>query len=172
MASDASTLAHHINNVALIDQHVHGCWLRPGDRRRFENALNEANTEPLVDSGFDSQLGFAVRAADYGEPVSVEQALDGVDALLLISATGPANTASTCAKSIPQSAETFARLTGSYLMSMLDIVVTEMPGRNWSVMLRITARIGGGQGDGCRPSPDGHSPEATKHRERACRIVR
>ncbi|HSS24639.1 MAG TPA: amidohydrolase family protein [Mycobacterium sp.] len=46
----------------LIDQHVHGCWLTPGDRRRFENALNEANTEPLTDSGFDSQLGFAVRA--------------------------------------------------------------------------------------------------------------
>src|ERR1700761_3921462 len=34
----------------------------PGDRRRFENALNEANTEPLAYSGFDSQLGFAVRA--------------------------------------------------------------------------------------------------------------
>src|ERR1700761_3832169 len=34
----------------------------PGDRRRFENALNEANTEPLAFSGFDSQLGFAVRA--------------------------------------------------------------------------------------------------------------
>lgn len=62
MASDPSALAHHIDDVALIDQHVHGCWLRPGDRRRLENALNEANTEPLVDSGFDSQLGFAVRA--------------------------------------------------------------------------------------------------------------
>ncbi len=43
---------------------MHGCWLAAGDRRRFENALNEANTEPLADfdSGFDSQLGFAVRA--------------------------------------------------------------------------------------------------------------
>ena len=42
----------------------HGCWLTAGDRRRFENALNEANTEPLAAStpGFDSQLGFAVRA--------------------------------------------------------------------------------------------------------------
>ncbi|MDT5088353.1 MAG: uncharacterized protein QOG47_1060, partial [Mycobacterium sp.] len=50
--------------VPLIDQHVHGCWLSAGDRRRFENALNEANTEPLAgfDSGFDTQLGFAVRA--------------------------------------------------------------------------------------------------------------
>ena len=60
--ADSSALAHHIGEVALIDQHVHGCWLAPGDRRRFENALNEANTEPLADSGFDSQLGFAVRA--------------------------------------------------------------------------------------------------------------
>ncbi|EUA35616.1 glutamine synthetase, catalytic domain protein [Mycobacterium xenopi 3993] len=32
------------------------------DRQRFENALNEANTEPITYSGFDSQLGFAVRA--------------------------------------------------------------------------------------------------------------
>ena len=58
---DCSALAQHIGEVTLIDQHVHGCWLTPGDRRRFENALNEANTEPLVDSGSDSQLGFAVR---------------------------------------------------------------------------------------------------------------
>ena len=58
---DSSALAQHIGEATLIDQHVHGCWLTPGDRRRFENALNEANTEPLVDSGFDSQLGFAVR---------------------------------------------------------------------------------------------------------------
>jgi uncharacterized protein len=58
----SSVLAEYIDEVPLIDQHVHGCWLAPGDRRRFENALNEANTEPLADSGFDSQLGFAVRA--------------------------------------------------------------------------------------------------------------
>lgn len=58
-----TALAQHIRRVALIDQHVHGCWLTTGDRRRFENALNEANTEPLAefDSGFDTQLGFAVR---------------------------------------------------------------------------------------------------------------
>jgi predicted TIM-barrel fold metal-dependent hydrolase len=64
MVSDSSALAQHIAGVALIDQHVHGCWLRAGERRRFENALNEANTEPLAafDSGFDTQLGFAVRA--------------------------------------------------------------------------------------------------------------
>ncbi len=63
VGSDVSALAQRIDEVALIDQHVHGCWLAAGDRRRFENALNEANTEPLADfdSGFDSQLGFAVR---------------------------------------------------------------------------------------------------------------
>ena len=58
------TLADHIAGVSLIDQHMHGCWLTAGDRQRFENGLNEANTELLAefDSGFDSQLGFAVRA--------------------------------------------------------------------------------------------------------------
>jgi uncharacterized protein len=59
-----SALADHIAAVSLIDQHMHGCWLAAGDRQRFENGLNEANTEPLADfdSGFDTQLGFAVRA--------------------------------------------------------------------------------------------------------------
>ncbi|BBY37103.1 hypothetical protein MMAN_12370 [Mycobacterium mantenii] len=62
MVSDTRDLAQHIGEVALIDQHVHGCWSAPGDRQRFENALNEANSEPITHSGFDSQLGFAVRA--------------------------------------------------------------------------------------------------------------
>ena len=57
-----SDLAGHIDGAALIDQHMHGCWLTSGERARFENALNEANTGPIVYSGFDSQLGFAVRA--------------------------------------------------------------------------------------------------------------
>jgi hypothetical protein len=58
-----TALADHIAAVPLIDQHMHGCWLIAGDRQRFENGLNEANTEPLADfdSGFDSQLGFAIR---------------------------------------------------------------------------------------------------------------
>jgi uncharacterized protein len=57
-------LAEHIENVALVDHHVHGCWLEAPDRARFENGLNEANIEPLsdYDSAFDTQLGFAVRA--------------------------------------------------------------------------------------------------------------
>lgn len=62
MSTDSRDLALHIGDVSLIDQHVHGCWLNTADRHRFENALNEANTEPLTASGFDSQLGFAVRA--------------------------------------------------------------------------------------------------------------
>jgi len=59
-----TALADHIAGVPLIDQHAHGCWLQAGDRQRFENGLNEANTEPLADfdSAFDTQLGFAVRA--------------------------------------------------------------------------------------------------------------
>jgi uncharacterized protein len=59
----ASGLAQHLRNVPLVDHHVHGCWLHAGQRRRFENALNEANIEPLAefDSAFDTQLGFAVR---------------------------------------------------------------------------------------------------------------
>lgn len=61
--SSGSALAECIGDVALVDHHVHGCWLAAHDRRRFENALNEANIEPLADfdSGFDSQLGFAIR---------------------------------------------------------------------------------------------------------------
>ncbi|OBH62281.1 amidohydrolase [Mycobacterium colombiense] len=62
MVSDTRALAQYIGEVALVDQHVHGCWLTRGDRQRFENALNEASSEPINYSGFDSQLGFAVRA--------------------------------------------------------------------------------------------------------------
>jgi len=59
-----SNLAEHIENVPLVDHHVHGCWLGSPTRARFENGLNEANTDPLAafDSAFDTQLGFAVRA--------------------------------------------------------------------------------------------------------------
>ena len=59
-----TALLEHAAAVPLVDHHVHGCWLTPGDRPRLENALNEANTEPLAafDSAFDTQLGFAVRA--------------------------------------------------------------------------------------------------------------
>lgn len=66
MSSDRGNpgLAEYIAELPLIDNHVHGYSLREVDRRRFEDGLNEANTEPLADfdSGFDTQLGFAVRA--------------------------------------------------------------------------------------------------------------
>lgn len=59
-----SALDEHIEAVELIDHHVHGCWVQPVDRGRFENGLNEANVEPIAnfDSAFDTQLGSAVRA--------------------------------------------------------------------------------------------------------------
>lgn len=59
-----TALADHVGAVPLIDHHVHGYWLDVGDRARFENGLNEANTEPVAafDSAFDTNLGFAVRA--------------------------------------------------------------------------------------------------------------
>jgi predicted TIM-barrel fold metal-dependent hydrolase len=59
-----SALAEHVGRIRLIDHHVHGCWINAVDQTSFENALNEANTDPLADfdSGFDTQLGFAVRA--------------------------------------------------------------------------------------------------------------
>ncbi len=59
-----SALADYIATLRLVDNHVHGCWSSTVTLGRFENSLNEANTEPLAafDSGFDTQLGFAVRA--------------------------------------------------------------------------------------------------------------
>ena len=59
-----SALSEHIESVALIDHHVHGCRLHAVDRPRFEDSLNEANVVPLADfdSAFDTQLGFGVRA--------------------------------------------------------------------------------------------------------------
>lgn len=57
-------LDEQIAALPLIDNHVHGFALSAMDRRSLENSLNEANTEPLADfdSGFDTQLGFALRA--------------------------------------------------------------------------------------------------------------
>lgn len=57
-------LTEHITALELIDNHVHGYWTSSPDRPGFENALNEANTDSLADfdSGFETQLGFAIRA--------------------------------------------------------------------------------------------------------------
>ncbi|MFI8774916.1 amidohydrolase family protein [Gordonia sp. NPDC062954] len=56
-------IAEHVATMPLIDHHVHGCWIDSVDRTRFENALNEANTEPVSadDAPFDTQIGFALR---------------------------------------------------------------------------------------------------------------
>ena len=63
MASSPGPIAEYLATLPLIDHHVHGCWVDDVDRIRFENALNEANTEPVAadDAPFDSQIGFAVR---------------------------------------------------------------------------------------------------------------
>ena len=63
LAQPSSALAEFVETLALIDHHVHGAFGADGTRSRFENALNEGSTDPLPDfvSGFDSQLGFAVR---------------------------------------------------------------------------------------------------------------
>lgn len=64
MTGSVNALDEHLAGLSLIDNHVHGFWTEAVDRPRFENGLNEANTEPLAafDSGFDTQLGFSVRA--------------------------------------------------------------------------------------------------------------
>src|ERR1700712_5145736 len=59
----ADGLAEWVEGLPLVDHHVHGPFRASVSRSRFENALNEGSTDPLPDfvSGFDSQLGFAVR---------------------------------------------------------------------------------------------------------------
>lgn len=75
MASDAITQVAAA--VPLVDHHVHGFFSADPTREQFENALNEGNTEPLAafTSGFDSQLGFAVRAW-CAEPLDLPRHVD------------------------------------------------------------------------------------------------
>jgi predicted TIM-barrel fold metal-dependent hydrolase len=56
-------LAEYVETLSLVDHHVHGPFRESIGRVRFENALNEGSTDPLPGfvSGFESQLGFAVR---------------------------------------------------------------------------------------------------------------
>lgn len=56
-------LADAIEQVGLVDHHVHGALVSSPSRTAFGNAINEADTEPLPDDvdPFDSQLGFAIR---------------------------------------------------------------------------------------------------------------
>jgi len=59
----SARLSEHLEQLALVDHHVHGTWTQDADPVRLANALNEADTEPLADpaSAWDTQLGFAVR---------------------------------------------------------------------------------------------------------------
>lgn len=57
------SFADFIEQVALIDHHVHGAFQADGDEARFQNSLNEGNTEPLTSPGesYSTQLGLAIR---------------------------------------------------------------------------------------------------------------
>jgi predicted TIM-barrel fold metal-dependent hydrolase len=49
--------------LPLIDHHMHGCYLGPTTRPRFEESINEGSADPVPSfmTQFDSQLGFAIR---------------------------------------------------------------------------------------------------------------
>ena len=56
-------LLAELEDLPLVDHHVHGALRSAPSRTAYGNALNEADTDPLppgVDP-FDSQLGFAIR---------------------------------------------------------------------------------------------------------------
>lgn len=52
-----------VEQVSLIDHHVHGAFLTDGAEARFQNALNEGNIEPLTNPGdsYNTQIGLAIR---------------------------------------------------------------------------------------------------------------
>ncbi|MDQ4214940.1 amidohydrolase family protein [Microbacterium sp. ASV81] len=56
-------LAETAQSLALIDHHVHGCYVEKIDRGAFEESFNEASTDPIPAfmTQFDSQPGFAFR---------------------------------------------------------------------------------------------------------------
>jgi predicted TIM-barrel fold metal-dependent hydrolase len=56
-------LGEQAAGLALIDHHVHGCFVDPIDRSVFEESFNEASPNPIPSfmTQFDSQLGFAFR---------------------------------------------------------------------------------------------------------------
>ena len=58
-----AALAAAARDLALVDHHVHGCFVDPIDRGVFEESLNEASADPIPDfmTQFDSQPGFAFR---------------------------------------------------------------------------------------------------------------
>lgn len=52
-----------VEQVRLIDHHVHGAFHADGDEARFQNALNEGNTDALAHPGdaYNTQIGLALR---------------------------------------------------------------------------------------------------------------
>jgi predicted TIM-barrel fold metal-dependent hydrolase len=58
-----AALAAEARALALVDHHVHGCFVDPTDRGVFEESFNEASADPIPDfmTQFDSQPGFAFR---------------------------------------------------------------------------------------------------------------
>jgi hypothetical protein len=51
-----------VEQVRLIDHHVHGAFHADGDEARFQNSLNEGNNEPLANPGdtYNTQIGLAL----------------------------------------------------------------------------------------------------------------
>lgn len=62
-SDDARGLAEFVDQLPLVDHHVHGPFREEGDEARFANALIEGNPTPLtrIDDAYATQLGFAVR---------------------------------------------------------------------------------------------------------------
>lgn len=54
-------VVHLVNEVALVDHHVHGALRHSVPRTRFEAMITEAPHSPRVGTAFDSQVGFAIR---------------------------------------------------------------------------------------------------------------
>ena len=52
-----------VEQVSLIDHHVHGAFHADSDEARFQNSLNEGNTEPLAhpEDAYNTQIGLAIR---------------------------------------------------------------------------------------------------------------
>lgn len=52
-----------VEQVSLIDHHVHAAFQADGDEARFQNSLNEGNNEPLTnpEDTYNTQIGLAIR---------------------------------------------------------------------------------------------------------------
>lgn len=57
------SFSNFVDHISLIDHHVHGAFDADSDETRFQNALNEGNTEPLANPGdaYNTQIGLAIR---------------------------------------------------------------------------------------------------------------